>query len=129
MFFCFIQEFPKIMSSTREQLFDISATHHVEVQYLRSEILQEIPLHGVVSVGRLVTARTNHNIVRGNAALQVILFLLQAAAVAHAALVLSILGTHESVRCVARNVTPGVCVSANIRNVRNTMRILHLRGL
>jgi len=107
-------------------MFGIS-THHVEVQYLRSEILQEVPLHGVVSVGGLVTARTNHNIVRGNAALQIILLLLQAAAVAHA-LVLGILGARESVRRVARNVTPGVCVSGNIRNVRNTMRILHLRG-
>lgn len=104
-------------------------THHAEVQYFWSEILKEVPFDWIVSVGRLVTAGMNYNIVRGYATLQIILLLQGSLAVLHAALVLGILCACEPVRRVAQNVALGVSGSADIRNVRNTIRILHLRKL
>lgn len=102
-------------------------THHAEVQYSWSEILEEVSFDWIVPVGRLVTAGTNYNIVRGYATLQIILLLQGSFVILHARLVLCILGA--PVRRVAQNVELGVSVSADIRNVRNTIRILHLRKL
>jgi len=106
------------------------STHHAEMQYSWSEILEEVSFDWIVSVGWLITARTNYNIVSGYAALQMILVLLQGAiTIVHAALVFGILGARKPVRCVAENVALAVSVSADIRNVCNAMRILHLRKL
>lgn len=103
-------------------------THHVEVQYFRSEILKEVPFDRIVSVGRFVTARTNYNIVCGYTTLQIIFLRQRSTAVLHA-LVIGILGADEPVRRIIQNVALGVSVPADIRNVRNAIRILHLRKL
>lgn len=102
------------------------ATHHADVQYSRREVLEEVSLDRVVPVGRFVTARADHNIVRGHAALQVV------SAAAAAAVAYAVLGILDRVpvRRVTQNVASAVSSeSADIRNVRNATRILHLRKL
>lgn len=119
---------PLIKFSKLISQFDDS-THHTEVQYSWSEILKEVSFHWIVPVRWFITTRINYNIVCRYAALQMILVLLQGATIVHAALVFGILGARESVRRVAENVALAVSVSADIRNVCNAMRILHLRKL